>query len=142
MGRNTEKTAITIVNNASTPVRDIYLNIPVKQTENHAAISPSSAVVLGDLQPCLQETYSLIVSLKANPNEDFGSSSFWYVYFAIDGQYWKVSLQNGELSRTSEDFVAATKRPGPLYGIGGISYLRGFLAESSTETPSDGPGCG
>lgn len=44
MGPNTQKTTITIVNNAGSPARQIYLTIPVSRTVNHAAISPKSAV--------------------------------------------------------------------------------------------------
>ena len=82
----------------------------------------------------------MIVSLKADPNEDFGASSSWNVYFTIDGQDWELSLQNGTLSRAADFLIS--KRPDVIYGVGGVSYLRGFLNESVTETPSDGPGCG
>lgn len=140
LGPNTDRTTITIVNNADSPARDIFLYIPVKATTNHAAIGKSSGVGLPDIQPCHQETYNLITVLKANSNEYLGSTSRWYVYYTIDGHSWRFSIENDSLSKSS-GFVRSIN-PDVVYEVGGVSHLRGFLSESILGSSSNGPGCG
>jgi hypothetical protein len=145
LGLHTGQITVTIVNDSTSPIRDVLLYMPVKATTSHAGISPASAVGLMDMQPCDQQVYGVVVSIGQN-DQDPDTTRF-HLMFMVDGHAYDSSLTSTRTKPLKDlhgDGAVETVdgKVGDIYGIGGLSHLRGWQSETNSERPSNGPGCG
>lgn len=129
----TDTYAISVVNNSTSPARDIYLYLAAPETVNHGQVVPNHPVGIGDAGPCEKVIYVFSVFNGEDQPIDYGG---WHLEYDMDSRTWDANMAGNVPKRAVRAKVSG------VYGVGGLSRIRGWSNESITREPSSGPGCG